>query len=1376
VSSSGMSESGAMVDGVKASPVKPSRRSKTRGATRSGADVWSGEVKERVSRSRARTSTKRSTYTAPKLVSWTTVFDLDDEDGVPYERDTLRDPHQNGTHDIRRWPRTRSGLSNNGNANILTVPRSAEASPEASLGSASQTMGRRQLRRASATEDDLEVDEERGGGEIQQVSRAPSHASSTASKKRPTPLNGGLVDGSMIGFDRRHSAASELSNASSDKFARGRAAMLGGARKPVDSQDAQDDSRGSLERISRHPSGLFTARNNFGVDPPSITAHPGYHNKDVDKETEGKISRGQSTYTLLQKRGTVKMLSELDVSSLYSLKKSDWRKNRDVVDMKQIHVHRVAAVCGMLGLGCAVMQNEFIILGAMPSDPLLNTLKIANSAFSVAVIVLLYYYYWLHTLFERIVNHLRRGAVLDTTIPMAEILSKRLFWIEALVCGFHIPPFVTFEIGIVQMSNFSMMRVETFGAVMNCLRLYLVARCFTDWILARMPKRHTVATYAAVDLGTSYAFKQLFNGWGGVYYVMMTWTILLGVFGYWFRAAEMTACFFPSTTEDRCLEDRAKIWSLDGVSTFEKENDLYIQNAIWAMLVTSTTVGYGDILANTHFSRAVAGGMGLLGIVLASLLTAALSSALQFTTHEMSALLILQREQARRDLFLKAVLIVQYWWRVRKKKRLSSRQRKMDMFDLGLKFRHKKRETQVEVEDLAADNSKIDSIALRAKYLETAVEAIADKLWEHEMIEDLATQHHNDAKKELAEKSPSGSALLLEPYRPPSPSELKKLVPQSSFSRKVVARVAAHFADAAERNNKDAAASVDGDGDGPKSFTLERKGTIKASDAETQFTFKKGWEWRKKRDIIDKKRRRNGLLSSVFGVIGTVAAIVQNELLIRKENPASDIMNILKWVNCGFSILCAICVFNIYWLNILFARVQAHLRRGQALNPDIPLGSIFKDYTFWIEICLCLCHNPPYYSFEFDITNLDNTIVYRSETLLCIVNTLRCYLLWRVITDHILDTLPRRHTVAMFASVKLGKEFAFKLMLNGWGAIWYIAGAWCFFVVLLGYWFRMFEISACGQEEFYQTGNPACDEDSAITWTVAGVGTFPQTNNIYMWNAIWCIFVTTTTVGYGDIFPTTHLSRVVSVGAAFVGIVCASLLTASLGSSMQPSPQETSATLVLHREKARHELLVLAQRLIAFWWRRRNGTMNRRQRRIDPFELKLAFKRTLLDTQVEVEDCAGISKKIEQIVHRTKYLQRALDAIADKLWEPEVTEMQMKHQRRHRTTILGDIMMQHGDKSHSHDVKAEAAPPRSMMLNRRNSFIQEARNRMMSRTSAVFSASIQQTMFQALQSPMAGDPGFDPRRAPFQRASGKTDEAARQNAFARFHGGGGGEI
>jgi len=111
-------------------------------------------------------------------------------------------------------------------------------------------------------------------------------------------------------------------------------------------------------------------------------------------------------------------------------------------------------------------------------------------------------------------------------------------------------------------------------------------------------------------------------------------------------------------------------------------------------------------------------------------------------------------------------------------------------------------------------------------------------------------------------------------------------------------------------------------------------------------------------------------------------------------------------------------------------------------------------------------------------------------------------------------------------------------------------------------------------------------------------------------------------------------------------------------------------------------------------------------------------RRTLQDTQVEVDDCAGISKKIEQIAHRSKYLQRALDAIADKLWEPEVLDEMYK-------VDSGGSM------------QAEVQSPKSPKARaRRSSFVMEAQARLVSRSSTIMSRSdlISQLTTSPLQS------------------------------------------
>jgi hypothetical protein len=88
--------------------------------------------------------------------------------------------------------------------------------------------------------------------------------------------------------------------------------------------------------------------------------------------------------------------------------------------------------------------------------------------------------------------------------------------------------------------------------------------------------------------------------------------------------------------------------------------------------------------------------------------------------------------------------------------------------------------------------------------------------------------------------------------------------------------------------------------------------------------------WRRKREIIDIKLRNFGWGAAIAGLSGTLFALIQNELLIKEEPPNSDTMNILKAANSICSVATVVCVFNTYWLNILFNRVQV---RGEAANP-----------------------------------------------------------------------------------------------------------------------------------------------------------------------------------------------------------------------------------------------------------------------------------------------------------------------------------------------------------------------------------------------------------------------------------------------------------
>lgn len=88
------------------------------------------------------------------------------------------------------------------------------------------------------------------------------------------------------------------------------------------------------------------------------------------------------------------------------------------------------------------------------------------------------------------------------------------------------------------------------------------------------------------------------------------------------------------------------------------------------------------------------------------------------------------------------------------------------------------------------------------------------------------------------------------------------------------------------------------------------------------------------------------------------------------------------------------------------------------------------------------------------------------------------------------------------------------------------------------------------------------------------------------WNSLWCMVLTMTTIGYGDIYPSTHLGRLVTIIAGIWGVFVLSLFVVTLNNITQLTKKEhNSYEEIIRKDNIRKYLYEDAGKIIQTFYR-----------------------------------------------------------------------------------------------------------------------------------------------------------------------------------------------
>ena len=281
---------------------------------------------------------------------------------------------------------------------------------------------------------------------------------------------------------------------------------------------------------------------------------------------------------------------------------------------------------------------------------------------------------------------------------------------------------------------------------------------------------------------------------------------------------------------------------------------------------------------------------------------------------------------------------------------------------------------------------------------------------------------------------------------------------------------------------------------------------------------------------------------------------VMNSITNRK---ISGIENFLRFLNIFIVIFAEIAIFFRYKLKLKYLKFLNHLGKYDNL---ITSGLI---YYLIIEMIFIGVFFPPYLNIAITGVLLDLYFTYNYDAIFSIIIILKSYLILRVYSYFSKWTSEEAKEICKKYKISNGIAFALKAELKYRPFIILFLSI-LILVALCAFCLRTFEYGVINPKEEYKNlidGNDL----------------------VYLLNCFWVIIITMVTVGYGDLYPRSHLGRGIVIIAAILGMLLTSLMIVSLGNLTEFTEQEKKAYNIIKKIQADDNALLKAGSVIGIF-------------------------------------------------------------------------------------------------------------------------------------------------------------------------------------------------
>lgn len=292
--------------------------------------------------------------------------------------------------------------------------------------------------------------------------------------------------------------------------------------------------------------------------------------------------------------------------------------------------------------------------------------------------------------------------------------------------------------------------------------------------------------------------------------------------------------------------------------------------------------------------------------------------------------------------------------------------------------------------------------------------------------------------------------------------------------------------------------------------------------------------------IPNPKIKKNQVVMLALSMSGLLISIIEHEdnfssTSSKFRNQSSPQGNFLRSIVCLSTFFLAYLLVLDSWLQ--YKNQYRKLEGEILLVPSFWKSSYFRNLL--AELLVTSVHCPPFVDTEFEFEQLSGKLVVSLNGVCLSVMLLRVYLVFPVLSKFTKWGNERAQATCRTCGFNFRSLFALKALLKE-RPLEVLAFSMLGSIIVFAVGIRVYERP-------YELLNT--EED----------------NFKYIWNGMWLVVLTMTTVGYGDVYPKTHVGRFIGALSCLFGVFLVSLVVVSLSNAVKFKKGESRAFMYLQK-------------------------------------------------------------------------------------------------------------------------------------------------------------------------------------------------------------------